>query len=111
MLPIGSSACLFDVAGSQEDIDSGWFEGDITVTRAIDGTINADRIVLPNPTYESTLRGFQKHCIWAKLLDDTRRYFASTKLGLFEAEPHDVESIFKCDTGRRQRVYWRPVDL
>ncbi|KRR28547.1 hypothetical protein CQ13_39505 [Bradyrhizobium retamae] len=55
--------------------------------------------MLPDPTYESTLRGLQKHCVWAKLLDDTRRYFASTKLGLLEAEPHDVESIFSATPG------------
>ncbi|WFU32384.1 hypothetical protein QA635_38905 [Bradyrhizobium brasilense] len=91
---IAPSACLFEVVNSQEAIEAGLSEGSITVTRTTDGARRADRVSLPDYTAESGVIGLQRHCVWMGLLDDARRYFASTKLGVLEAEPHTVEPIF-----------------
>lgn len=98
MLFIAPSACLFDVAGSKEELDAGVSQGDITVTRTIDGAIKADRIGLPDYTAESVVAGLQKRCSWASLLNDAQRHFDSTKLGVLEAAPHMVQAIFSAST-------------
>jgi hypothetical protein len=101
-LLIAPTACLFYVGDSQASLDADWsakvVEGDITVTRTIDGAIKVDRITLPDYTAASVVSGLQKHCVWASLLSDTQRYFASAELGVLDAEPRTIESVFSAST-------------
>ncbi|UEM13443.1 hypothetical protein J4G43_003650 [Bradyrhizobium barranii subsp. barranii] len=93
-LPISPTACVFNVASTLSSIEAGWSEGDITVTRTTDGAVKADRLVLPDYTAESVVKGLQKRGVWTAVLNDAQRYFAGTKLGTLSTEPSTVEALF-----------------